>query len=781
MDKANIYISHAWGGESEKVVQQIFHHFQEAGLNIALDKKDLGYRQSITNFMLALGKADAIIVVVSNKYLRSEYCMFELLQIYENKDIHSRIFPIVLDDVDIAKSVNRVELVKYWEVQTAELESKIRELTSLSNIEGLSDDLNLYQNIRSKIARLTHILKDINTLNIKLHSERDFRDLVEAVQNRLDTVKSQDNIQAPVEVQNPPFHKRTPPVTTRAQSSGPSKFGRLADGNVKWFIAFGLLLVMILIFLLRTCASEKPGMSFMGLDAITIAVMPFEFLGADVSKAYYADGVSEDILNSISKISKFNVLARAAVLPYRDSKSPLSEVARQLNAHVFLTGSVMPMGNRIKVTTSLIDPNTMHQIWSEQYDRNIEDLYSVQAEVAMQVARALLSNYLENASGINESDAGPGFDIYDLYLRGRHLFLNYNELDNAQAIAIFRNALVIDSLYGAAWAGLAEAYAQRIKYGHDWDKLDSIKICAKRAIQINPKLPEAHKALGNYYHIDRKLSEAILSYEKAIELNPNYYAAILNIALCYIDMDQLDKSLLNSRKILILNPEDTKLATSLQARVFSGLGCDSLADVYFNRLYTADSTYFALYYYQIVHCQYRKDKVCAGNVIAKLRNFGQSNYQQQSAEIIYNVMIEDYERAYTFLGALDPDDPLEDINFRRLFILNWLGFRSEAMHLAMLYKDWFEDLVAENDFVSDVAVLQIMHTYAFLGERAKFIEWVDIGINRGVLNYRYLETSPYLATYRNNSEFKKSLFRARSIRNDMILNLEESITGFRCR
>ena len=108
MSNHSIYISHAWGGESEVIVQEIYKRCRKSGLNILLDKKDLGYRESISPFMKSLGQADAIILVVSNKYLHSEYCMYELLQIYENKNMISRIFPVVLDEVSIAKSTERL-------------------------------------------------------------------------------------------------------------------------------------------------------------------------------------------------------------------------------------------------------------------------------------------------------------------------------------------------------------------------------------------------------------------------------------------------------------------------------------------------------------------------------------------------------------------------------------------------------------------------------------------------------------------------------------------------
>lgn len=185
MASPEVYISHAWGGESDVVLKKIVDRLQHEKINLVYDHKDLQYRGSIRAFMDELGKSKAVIIILSNKYLHSEYCMFELLQIYNNERFMDRIFPVVLDEVNIAKSTERIELVKYWENQSFELEEKIRELRSLSYIEGITDDLNLYGDIRKNIAKLTYILRDINTLNIRLHTEENFESLVKQIQEAL--------------------------------------------------------------------------------------------------------------------------------------------------------------------------------------------------------------------------------------------------------------------------------------------------------------------------------------------------------------------------------------------------------------------------------------------------------------------------------------------------------------------------------------------------------------------------------------------------------------------
>ena len=185
MQQPEVYISHAWGGESDDVLKKIVKALEKESVHVVYDHKDLQYRGSINAFMEELGKAKAVILIISNKYLRSEYCMFELLQIYDNHQFLHRIFPIVLDEVQISKSTDRLDLVQYWEEQQVELESKIRELRTLSNIQGITDDLNLYGDIRKNIAKFTHILKDINTLNTSTHFEENFSSLVSQVQDSL--------------------------------------------------------------------------------------------------------------------------------------------------------------------------------------------------------------------------------------------------------------------------------------------------------------------------------------------------------------------------------------------------------------------------------------------------------------------------------------------------------------------------------------------------------------------------------------------------------------------
>ncbi len=189
MEKNNpesaVYISYAWNSESESVAEAIEKELVAKGIRIIRDKKDLKYKGRIKDFMAQIGKGQYVIVVISNKYLKSENCMFELLQIFKNRNFYDRIFPVVLKEVKIAKASDRVAFVEYWQDERENLDKRIRKLKSLSNIQGVTEELNLYTEIRNNIAVLTNILQDINTLNTDKHIRSNFEHLYDVLYEKM--------------------------------------------------------------------------------------------------------------------------------------------------------------------------------------------------------------------------------------------------------------------------------------------------------------------------------------------------------------------------------------------------------------------------------------------------------------------------------------------------------------------------------------------------------------------------------------------------------------------
>jgi formylglycine-generating enzyme required for sulfatase activity len=180
-----VFISYAWKGESEEIVNQIDQALQARGIKIIRDKRDLRYKGSIREFMQRIGQGNCVIVVISDKYLRSKNCMYELVEIAENKRFADRIFPVVLADAKIYDPLDLLGYVEYWDAEKARLNKRIKKLPEVSNLDGIYEELNNYSRFRDRISGLATTLKDMNTLTTDMHRDSDFSDLYAAIEKRI--------------------------------------------------------------------------------------------------------------------------------------------------------------------------------------------------------------------------------------------------------------------------------------------------------------------------------------------------------------------------------------------------------------------------------------------------------------------------------------------------------------------------------------------------------------------------------------------------------------------
>ena len=219
-----VFISYAWGSEREEIVNQIDEALQKRGITIIRDKRDLGYKGSIYGFMERIGQGNCVILVISDKYLRSPNCMFELVEIAENRDFHDRTFPVVLADADIYDPVKWIGYVKYWEQKRTELAEAMKSVDP-ANLQGIREEMDLYDRIRNKVSGLTSLLKDMNTLTPEMHQGSNFNALIEALEKRLKA--------SPLEATPKTAQEAKPEEAPSTQSDTVSaKDGSIAVGNL---------------------------------------------------------------------------------------------------------------------------------------------------------------------------------------------------------------------------------------------------------------------------------------------------------------------------------------------------------------------------------------------------------------------------------------------------------------------------------------------------------------------------------------------------------------------
>jgi adenylate cyclase len=275
------------------------------------------------------------------------------------------------------------------------------------------------------------------------------------------------------------------------------------------------------------------------LDKNRIAVLPFANMSPDPNDEYFADGMTEEIISTASGISGLSVISRTSIMGYKGSTKKVGEIGRELNVGSVLEGSVRKSGNRIRVTTQLIDVASDGHLWAQNYDRDLDDVFEVQSDVAKQVADVLRVRVLGPEVERTEKKPTESTTAYTQYLKGRNLF-NKRGLDNLKsALVCFELAVKEDPNFAMGYVGQAEVYrAIRNNYGIDVDSnLRKAKEMVATALGLDPGLAEAHATRGIVLAAEYDIRTAEEELKKAIELKPSmamahhYYSWLLNAQL----------------------------------------------------------------------------------------------------------------------------------------------------------------------------------------------------------------------------------------------------------
>lgn len=315
----------------------------------------------------------------------------------------------------------------------------------------------------------------------------------------------------------------------------------------------------------------------------TVAVLPLRNLSDDTANDYFSDGVSEDIITQLSRIGQLTVISPSSSARYKGSDRPLREIASELRADVILTGSVRRAGDQVRITASLVDGRSEKQLWRENYDRRLDDIFSIQSDVAAKIAEVLRARLTRSESLRLETPPTRDIGAYDYYLQGRQHYGRYNKAANETAIALFERALQLDPEFALAYAGLADAFAQNAnRYGLPLAWADSGIAMARRAIAIDPELPEAHKSLGTAFTVRGRQRQALAATRRAVELNPNYAAAVGNLGAISLTFGELGEALRWLKRASALSPTAAVFPASVGLAYFC-LGDHPRARSWFDR------------------------------------------------------------------------------------------------------------------------------------------------------------------------------------------------------
>ncbi len=296
-------------------------------------------------------------------------------------------------------------------------------------------------------------------------------------------------------------------------------------------------------------------------DKPSIAVLPFENMSGDPAQDYFCDGLTEQIISTLSKIPSLFVISRSSTFTYKGKPVKIQKVAEDLGVKYVLEGSVQRTADRIRITAQLIDAMTGHHIWSQRYDREQKDIFAIQDDITLEIMQELRIELIDGEQArIWQKNQTSNLEAYEKYLQGRYYLAKFTKEDNVRALQLFQEAIALDPEYARAYAGLGFTHFWDVRFGWVESRADSIKMannCAQKSIKLDNTLDGAHLLLSVVYMMQRQFEEAIAAAEHAVSLNPNGADAYSALGGLLGVSGKWEESIAHTKKSIRLNPFPT--------------------------------------------------------------------------------------------------------------------------------------------------------------------------------------------------------------------------------
>jgi TolB-like protein/Flp pilus assembly protein TadD len=289
----------------------------------------------------------------------------------------------------------------------------------------------------------------------------------------------------------------------------------------------------------------------------SLAVLPFANLSDDVENEYFSDGLSEEIRSQLAAVPGLKVAARSSSFAFKGRHEDAREIGRRLNVAAILEGGVRKHSGAVRISVQLVSTADGYQVWSEHYERRLEDVFRLQREIAAAVI-AVVTPLSAGSAGADAGAAPQNFEAYNLYLRGRHYFHKRTEPALRRAVGYFEEAIERDGGYARAYAGLSDAWILLSSryYGNlpAEETVGKALPAAQRALELDPGLAEAHASLGLVYENKGDLEAAGDSLRRALQLNPGYTMALVWYGLVLVRQGRFREAEQRNREALQFDP-----------------------------------------------------------------------------------------------------------------------------------------------------------------------------------------------------------------------------------
>jgi serine/threonine-protein kinase len=455
-----------------------------------------------------------------------------------------------------------------------------------------------------------------------------------------------------------------------------------------------------------------------GPSSHSIAVLPLEDLSANKSEEHLADGMTEALITRLAQVRALRVISRTSVMRFKGARKPLPEIARELGVQSIVEGSVLRSGNRVRITAQLIQASTDSHVWAEEYERELTEILSLQAEVAQAIARKVAVQVRPEEARRLSSAQSVNPEVYELVLRGRFQWNKRSAEGIAKAAELFQEAVRRDPSYAPGHAGLADVALTRFDYGlASWEEsMLRAQAAAKRALELDDDLAASHTSLAHVHLHSWRWEDAEREFKTAIDLDPSYVVAHHWYALCLTSLGRVNEAVEAMKRAQQLDP--------LSIRINGDLGMAYLAARRYSEAVAQEDKTLEL------------DPKASGPRWIKGMALGQLERYDEAAAEIGKVLESNPDGAH-LLGSLG------HIHARA-------GRPAEARRiLARL-----QGLSKQEDVTFFVALV-----YAGLGEKQPALDWLEKSVAARSGSIRYLKVEPRLDSLRGESRYRDLMLR----------------------
>jgi TolB-like protein/Tfp pilus assembly protein PilF len=312
-------------------------------------------------------------------------------------------------------------------------------------------------------------------------------------------------------------------------------------------------------------------------DAPSVAVLPFTNLSADPDNEYFTDGLTEELIGALANVEGLRIPARTSVYALKDTNLDIQEIGRRLGVDNILEGSVRRAGDQLRISAQLIKVSDGFNLWSETYDREFSDVFVIQGEIAGNIVEALQLTLSPVEQQALRSERTTDFKAYEYYLRGRGHYRRRTRTDFESAREMFQNAIAIDAGYALAWAGLADTYTEFWRnYESTEENLVQAEEASREAVELDPKLAEAHAARGFALGQRRRYDEAAAAFRRSMDLNPRLFEAYYYYGTVAFAAGRLETAAEMFEKATEAAPDEIR-ALQLLPQIYTRLGREAAA------------------------------------------------------------------------------------------------------------------------------------------------------------------------------------------------------------